>query len=102
MSTAMVGTETVGVVPGQRSGAKIIDSWANVLFLYEEPNRLGRTIFNVRLRVGDFAPWRYGTFETEDEARAAFVKIRDRVELGLVDLFCEVGNRAGCSGNEEY
>lgn len=102
MSTAMVGTETVGVVPSQRSGAKILDNWMNVLFLYEEPNRLGRTVYNVRLIFGNLPAWRYGPYKTEEEARTEFSSLSDYLEPRIEDLCTEAGNHISACANQEY
>lgn len=102
MSTTMVGTETVGSIPLQRSGAKILDSWANLLFLYEEPNRLGRTVYNVRLIFGHLPAWRYGAYETEEEARTAFSALSDYLEPKIEDLCTEAGHHISSCANQEY
>lgn len=79
-----------------------IESWNNVLFMMQEPDRHGNTVWNIRLALGDLPPWRYGPFESKKDAHAAFSALIAFVDRELLHLCCEAGNQAGCDGNEEY
>ena len=65
-------TATVHAKQTTRPASITLDSWHNILFLVQEPDRHGNTVWNVRLSVGDLPPWRYGSFHTKKAARDAF------------------------------
>lgn len=93
---------TVQTPAGQREGAVTLDSWESLLFLVRDPDRHGRPVFNVRLVIGTLPPWRYGPFQTEENAREGFAALRSAVQSELLELFCEMGDVAGVCGNEEF
>ena len=95
-------TATAQAKPNTRVEPLTLDSWKNILFLVQEPDQHGNTVWNVRLRLGDLPPWRYGTFDTKKAAREAFSTLIAYVGGQLGDMCCEAGNRAECTGNEEY
>lgn len=95
-------TATVSAKPTTRPDSITLDSWNNILFLVQEPDRHGSTVWNVRLCLGDLPPWQYGLFETKIAARETFFTLVTFVDGELEVLFCNAGNRAGCESNEEY
>ena len=86
----------------RRDQAAILDSWAEILVLIQEPDRHGQTVYNVRLQVGSLPPWRYGPVTTEEEGRRLFSTLRGAVSDELADLVSEVGVQAGVCGHEEF
>ena len=97
-----MATATIQAKQTTRPDTITLDAWRNLLFLVQEPDRHGNTVWNVRLRLGDLPPWRYGPFDTKKAAREAFSTLIEFVDRELELLFCEAGNRAGCDSNEEY
>ena len=95
-------TATVLAKQTTRPDSITLDSWHLILFLVQEPDRHGNTVWNVRLNLGDLPPWRYGPFGTKKAAREAFSTLIAFVDRELELLVCEAGNRAGCDSNEEY
>lgn len=95
-------TATVQAKQTKQASSITLDSWNNLLFLVQEPDRHGNTVWNVRLSLGNLPPWRYGPFDTKQAAREAFSTLSGFVGDELVDVCCEAGNRAGCDSNEEY
>jgi hypothetical protein len=95
-------TATVHAKQTTRPASITLDSWNNILFLVQEPDRHGSTVWNVRLSLGDLPPWRYGPFDTKKAAREAFSTLVAYVDGQLSEMCCEAGNRAECVGNEEY
>lgn len=96
---------TTATIHGQqttRPDSITLDSWHNLLFLVQEPDRHGNTVWNVRMRLGDLPPWRYGFFDTKKAARDAFAILVTFVDRELDVMCCEAGTRAGCDSNEEY
>jgi hypothetical protein len=95
-------TATIQGKQTTRPDSITLDSWNNLLFLVQEPDRHGRTMWVVRLRLGDLPPWRYGPFETETVARDGFSTLIEFVAGELDDMCCEAGNRSGGESNEEH
>ena len=95
-------TATVHAKQTTRPASITLDSWNNLLFLVQEPDRHRKTVGMVRLRLGDLPPWRYGPFDTKKAAREAFSTLIAFVDRELEVLFCEAGNRADYDSNEEY
>jgi hypothetical protein len=107
MNTAGNGRSTMAIKTMQptqttRRDSITLDSWNNILFLAQEPNRHGETVWNIRLILGDLPPWRYGQFTTKAAAMKAFAIVRDYLADALWEHAVEAGNRAGCDVNEEY
>jgi len=93
---------TLKTPQSRQRNAVVLDSWNDLLFLIEDQDRHGQTVWMVRLRLGDLPPWRYGPFDTMTAAREAFSTLIEFIHRELEVLFCEAGSRAGCDSNEEY
>lgn len=85
-----------------KDGNTVLDSNENFLFLCQELNRKGETMYVVRLVLGDRAPVLYAPFLTEEKGREAFLKASDRAGDLLIDLECEIGGILGIDTSFEY
>lgn len=81
---------------------KTLEAWNDILFLVEEPDRYGKTVWNIRLRFGNRPPWRYGPYESKGAARKSFASMVKALHSELLDVVCELDWAAGCAGNEEF
>ena len=96
MTTTLETTQSVA------RNAKDLESWNDLLFLIEEPDRHGKTVWNIRLKFGSRPPWRYGPYESKGAARKAFASMVKALRSELLDLVCELDSAAECAGNEEF
>ena len=71
-----------------KPGSITLENWNDLLFLVQEPNRKGRLTWFIRAIVGDFAQVKYGSYETEQAARAAFEECRKYFDRALGDMLC--------------
>lgn len=62
-------TATIHAKQTTLASSLTLDSWNNILFLVQEPDRHGNTVWNVRLSLGDLPPWRYGPRDQESRPR---------------------------------
>lgn len=102
-----MGIAIMATPPPKRNGRLVrdqvvVDSWNKLLFLVRQPDRHGRMVWNARLIFGDYAPFRYGPFETEKEARAMFKILAQHLDEALWELCNEAANHVTCRVNEEF
>ena len=72
-----------------KPGSSTVDNWNDLLFLVREPNRKGEPKWFIRAIMGEFAHVRYGSYDTEKEARAMFKKGRELFDQELGQALCE-------------
>jgi len=94
-------TATVQTKQTTRARSTTLDSWKKLLVLTQEPDRDGRTMWVVRLNLGELSRWRY-PFETEQEARDAFATLITFVEDRLREMCCQATCEVDCHAYEEY
>lgn len=88
---AMMPTKTHAA----KEGRTVLENWENLLFLTKEPNRHGTIVWTVRLIFGDLHTFRYGPFETVDEATTAFLAVSKYLDSELEGCAYEAANQAG-------
>ncbi len=82
--------------------AMVQNSWMDILFLVQEPDRYGKTVWNIRLQFGNRPPWRYGPYKSKVAAQKAFGSMVKSLDSELMDVSCQLEWAGGCSGNEEF
>ena len=69
-------------------GSITVDNWNDLLFLVREPNRKGELTWFIRAIVGEFAQVRYGSYDTEQEARAMFKEAKQYFDQAFGQAVC--------------
>jgi hypothetical protein len=94
-------TATLQTKQTTRARSITLDSWKKLLVLTQEPDRDGRTMWMIRLSLGELSRWRY-SFETEQVARDAFATLVPFVEDKLREMCCQATWQVNCHAYEEY
>ena len=67
-------------------GVTVLESWQQIVFLERDRNCKGEPVYVVRLRFGTLAPFRFGPYATEAEARQVCQGVIEELDGELYEL----------------
>jgi len=85
----------------KRVSSLVVESRSGIASVFRERDRHGNIVYYVRLAIGDLTPWKFGPFDSKEDAVSVMNRLGELVETAIGDIPADIVSHAHCEFSQE-